>query len=79
MAHGFGIAKRFKETGGAIEAILEEVRNEGSNEFDAYTKILEEVETVLHDCNLSIFSEKFLIFMLIQGELKSDFKTQENS
>ena len=79
MAHGFGIAKRFKETGVAIETILEEVRNEGSNEFDAYTKIFEEVETVLHDCNLSIFSEKFLIFMLIQGELKNSFGIKETS
>lgn len=69
MAHGFGIAKRFMETGYSITSTLDNVSENGANEFDAHTQILEEIETLLHDCGMAAFSEKFIIFMLANAEL----------
>lgn len=72
MAHAFGIGKRFAETGASITSIMEHVSYDHTNEFDAYTEIMEEIETTLHECGIAGFSEKFIIFMLANAELKND-------
>ena len=72
MAHGFGIGKRFRETGDSITQILHNVSDNHSGEFDAYTEILSEIETTLHECGIADFSTKFIIFMLANAELKNE-------
>lgn len=70
IAHGFGIGKKFRETGESVSAIMQSVRDDDANEFDAFTEIVSEVETLLHECGLSAFTEKFLIFMLADQSLR---------
>jgi len=69
MAHGFGIAKRFRESGETIGNIMASVSVNEIAEFDGYTAVLEELETTLHECGIAAFSEKFLIFMLLNARI----------
>lgn len=71
MAHAFGIGKRFAETGASITSIMENVSSNHFNEFDAYTAIMEEIETTLHECGIAGFSEKFIVFMLSNALMKN--------
>lgn len=70
MAHGYGMAKILREAGEAITDILNDVRDNNGSEFDAFTAVLEQMETNLHECNVASFTEKFLIFIMAEAELK---------
>jgi len=69
MAHGFGIALNLRNASDTIYTIMNDVSTKNENEFDAYTKVLEELETTLHECGIAQFSEKFLIFQLLDSKL----------
>lgn len=72
MAHGFGIALGLRNASDNIYTIMNDVSVSGKNEFDAYTEVIEQLETVLHDCGIPAFSEKFLIFMLLNAKIPND-------
>lgn len=70
MAHGFAMGKTITQVGESITAIMYNVRDNESNEFDAFTDIVTEIETVLHECGLAQFTEKYMLFQLTDAELK---------
>lgn len=70
MAHGYGISKRFELNSFIIKTILDNVSKGDVDEFEAFVAILAEVETILHECGIAQFTEKYMLFQLADAELK---------
>lgn len=70
MAHGFAMGKIISQAGDSITAIMYNVRDNDSNEFEAFTDILTDIETVLHECGIAQFTEKYMLFQLADAEFK---------
>jgi hypothetical protein len=71
MAHGYSISAIFRQSATNITTSLDSVRDGNVSDFDSYTEILSYIETILNDCRIADFTEKYMLFKLADVELQS--------